>query len=64
MSRTALSTAAWSTRPALSSPARYAMSGWRELGAINSGYIPEQKYVRALLKNLHEMSEDGDVVIH
>jgi hypothetical protein len=30
----------------------------------NSGYIPEQKYVRALLENLHEMSEDGDVVIH
>jgi hypothetical protein len=26
--------------------------------------IPEQKYVRALLENLHEMSEDGDVVIH
>jgi hypothetical protein len=35
-----------------------------EVGAINSGYIPEQKYVRALLENLHEMSEDGDVVIH
>ena len=35
-----------------------------ELGAINSGYIPEQKYVRALLENLHKMSEDGDVVIH
>jgi pyridoxal/pyridoxine/pyridoxamine kinase len=35
-----------------------------ELGAISSGYIPEQKYVRALLENLHEMSEDGDVVIH
>jgi hypothetical protein len=35
-----------------------------ELGAINSGYIPEQKYVRASLENLHEMSEDGDVVIH
>jgi hypothetical protein len=35
-----------------------------ELGAINSVYIPEQKYVRALLENLHEMSEDGDVVIH
>jgi hypothetical protein len=30
----------------------------------NAGYIPEQKYVRALLENLHEMSEDGDVVIH
>jgi hypothetical protein len=30
----------------------------------SSGYIPEQKYVRALLENLHEMSEDGDVVIH
>ena len=26
----------------------------------NSGYIPEQKYVRALLENLHEMSEDGE----
>jgi hypothetical protein len=35
-----------------------------ELGAFNSVYIPEQKYVRALLENLHEMSEDGDVVIH
>ena len=30
-----------------------------ELGAINSGYIPEQKYVRALLENLPEMSENG-----
>ena len=35
-----------------------------ELGAFNSVYIPEQKYVRALLENLHEMSEDGDIVIH
>ena len=36
----------------------------RGRAAINSGYIPEQKYVRALLENLHETSEDGDVVIH
>ena len=35
-----------------------------ELRAINSGYIPEQKYVRALLENLPKMSENGDVVIH
>ena len=35
-----------------------------ELGAFNSVDIPEQKYVRALLENLHEMSEDGDIVIH
>jgi hypothetical protein len=35
-----------------------------ELGAIDSGYISEQKDVRAFLENLHKMSENGDVVIH
>jgi len=40
------------------------MKASAELGAINSGYIPEQKYARPLLENLHQMPEDGDVVIH
>jgi hypothetical protein len=46
--------------------------GQRRMGAIDSGYISEQKHglhseqkdVRALLENLHKMSENGDVVIH